>query len=149
MNYFVRRDSCTIIRPSPDFPGVVLQLDQAPTSRLVLTHIFPAFTVALAESSDWPGILVWTRRGQGAFFPFGDRDHYAIRKRTLVDVKTLRVPLDAVPDLMDIRQLYRVAFPDPSRNRAKLHILQISDVHLGCPEAGLRLSAPSYILVIS
>jgi len=54
--------------------------------------------------------------------------------------KLYEFPWGAVPDLMDIRQLYRVAFPDPSRNRAKLHILQISDVHLGSPEAGLRLS---------
>src|SRR5208282_5057519 len=55
----------------PMFPGLILQLVDPPSRKLVLNHIFPAFQIALMDSSTWPGILVWTRRGQGTFFPFG------------------------------------------------------------------------------
>jgi predicted phosphodiesterase len=130
-----------LVRPSPDFPGLVLQLAEPPSRQLFLNHIFPAFHVALFESSDWPGILVWNRRGQSAFFPFASNDRQVIRERALWLLNKLYdSPFPDFPELSDIRQLYKVAFPDTRPERTKLHILQISDIHLGCEEAGIRLS---------
>lgn len=130
-----------LVGPSPDFPGLVLQLTEPPSRRLFLNHIFPAFHVALFESSDWPGVLVWTRRGQSAFFPFSSRHPHVIRERALWLFNRLyATPFPDLPELGDIRQLYKVAFPETRPERTKLHILQISDIHLGCEEAGVRLS---------
>jgi len=44
-----------------------------------------------------------------------------------------------VTDLLDIAQYYRIGFPDDSPAAKKLHLLQVSDIHLGCIEAGIRL----------
>lgn len=121
-------------------PGLILQLSEPPTRRLVLNHIFPAFQAALGESSDWPGTLVWNRRNQAEFFPFGSHEFTEVRDRLLWVMKKLgSTPFPEDPNLQEIRQLYKVAFPDTTGKGTKLHILQISDIHLGSPEAGMRL----------
>lgn len=137
------------------FPGLVLQLVKPPSRHLVLNHIFPAFQVALSESSSWPGLLVWKterrKRGfekvdaQAAFFPFGHGDRESVIERAKWIINKLNAPdLPPYPqqlfDLPEIKQLYEIAFPEPKPPGTKLHILQISDIHLGCREAGLRLS---------
>lgn len=124
-----------------DFPGVVLQLVEPPKRQLVLNHIFPAFQAALSESSDWPGVLAWTGRREAGFFPFGTRVRREIIERARwLSRKLHDTPYPMYANLGDMIQLYKIAFPDPTRARAKLHLLQISDIHLGSAEAGLRIT---------
>lgn len=133
---FLRR----LLGPSM-FPGLILQLVDPPSRKLVLNHIFPAFQIALMDSSTWPGILVWNRRGQGTFFPFGSTVLESIDEKAGWIVNKLnssRFP--EWPNLLEIRELYKVAFPETRPTGTKLHILQISDIHLGCTEAGVRLA---------
>jgi len=130
----------SLLRPSR-FPGLILQLAEPPREKLVLNHIFPAFQIALLESSAWPGLLVWNRRAEGKFFPFSSSvpDSIVERARWVIE-KLNTIGFPEMPDLSDIRELYKVAFPETRPTGTKLHILQISDIHLGSTEAGIRLS---------
>lgn len=120
--------------------GLVLQLNEPPARKLVLNSIFPAFQAALAESSRWPGALVWNHRAQATFFPFGDANQSGILERLRwITTKLGATPFPEDPNLFDIQELYKIAFPDARRGGTKLHIVQVSDIHLGCPEAGIRL----------
>lgn len=121
-------------------PGLVLQLVEPPGRRLVLDQIFPAMQFALADSSAWPGLLVWSSRDEGAFFPFGRRDRASIdeRARWIIE-KTSDERMFRHRSIVELGDLYLVAFPDLKPTGAQLHILQISDLHLGSPEASTRL----------
>lgn len=124
-----------------DVPGLVLQLAAPPNRRIVLDQIFPAFQYALADSSAWPGLLVWNSRDEGAFFPFGRQDRESVTERArwiiekVSDARSMRYR-----SVLEVADLYLVAFPDIKPSKAQLHIVQISDLHLGCAEASTRLS---------
>jgi hypothetical protein len=160
--HFQRRHWTALILPSGDDPeldeylcssaflrmlldqiqasGLILQLAEPPGRRLVLEQIFPAMQFALADSSAWPGLLVWNSREEGAFFPFGRRDHASIDERARwIIQKTSDERMLRHRSILEIADLYLVAFPDLKPKGAQLHILQISDLHLGSPEASTRL----------
>jgi predicted phosphodiesterase len=139
--YLCSSDFLQILLGPSRFPGLILQLAEPPKEKLVLNHIFPAFQIALLDSSAWPGLLVWNRRAQGTFFPFGSSsvDSIVERAQWIIDkLNGTRFP--EMPNLFEVRELYKVAFPETRPKGTKLHILQISDIHLGSTEAGIRLS---------
>ena len=51
-------------------PGLILQLENIPQHEIKLEHVFPAFKVALAEITRWPGVLLWTPREMRLFFRY-------------------------------------------------------------------------------
>src|SRR5436190_2002804 len=69
-----------VVAIRPNDPGLVLQLADPPPGRFSLTDVFPSFKTALAESSRWPGVLLWTPDGDSAFFPLPE-DRQAIYER--------------------------------------------------------------------
>ncbi len=108
-----------LVRPWPDFPGLILQLEEPPGRRLVLEHVFPAFYAALSESSAWPGMLIWNRRSQSTFSLFGIGSPSDARERALWLVPaTVCNSLSRQPR-WNIRQLYKVAFPDTRQTHHK------------------------------
>lgn len=120
-------------------PGLVLQLAEPPARRMALDQIFPAIQFALADSSAWPGLLVWSERAEGAFFPFGRRDRSSVEERGRWIVSRVSDRRRRQRSIQKIGDLYTTAFPDIRPKGAQLHILQISDLHLGSAEASARL----------
>jgi hypothetical protein len=146
------RELCSIdflrglVSLSPGFRGFILQLVEPPERMLALTDIFPAFQRALARSSDWPGLLVWSRDG-AEFFPFKSRKLGEIRKRASWLVQALYdSPLAKPLNFAGIIANYRTRFSLGDDTRSKLHLLQISDIHLGSEEAGERLPRTQFLI---
>jgi hypothetical protein len=80
-------------------PGLILQIEEPSDGIFALTDVFPTFRTALREVTSWPGMLIWTRRGDSAFFPFssnspGDVDNCALwLMRALGGDGIIRVPI--------------------------------------------------------
>jgi 3',5'-cyclic AMP phosphodiesterase CpdA len=118
-------------------PGLLLQLDSAPSEPFALTDVFPAFRVALASATRWPGILVWSRSADAAFFPFDSRNSETIEERARFLLHHLSQGLGA--DLESLQRLYsREVLGGRSAGR-RTHFLHLSDLHIGSKEASRRL----------
>lgn len=119
-------------------PGLILQIDSVPDEIFSLTDVFPAFRVALAEATKWPGLLVWTHSGDSAFFPFDSRDPGQIDECAGFLLSRLARGFGA--DLETLAREYRQEFQHQSPSSASVaHLLHLSDIHLGCKEASRRL----------
>ncbi|MCP5522921.1 MAG: hypothetical protein H7A46_15385 [Verrucomicrobiales bacterium] len=122
------------IRPTD--PGLILQLDSPPDSNFSLTDIFPAFRTALANSNQWPGILIWSNSGDSEFFPLPSRQH-GVHDRSRWLFSHLATAYGV--DLELLKQQYCHEFPEESRRQTEVVVIQLSDIHIGSKEAGLRI----------
>jgi hypothetical protein len=129
-----------LILASPPSSGLVLQLKEPPANRMVLRDIFPAFNLALSEASTWPGMLIWNQHREGAFLSFRSDTLESIHEEAgwILDRLSQR-EFGRYRDLNDLVEMHKIAFPQKQPDTTKLHILQLSDIHLGCSEADLRL----------
>ncbi|HVM60957.1 MAG TPA: metallophosphoesterase [Verrucomicrobiae bacterium] len=121
----------------PEDPGLILQLEDPPGAVFALTDVFPAFRTALAKSTHWPGILLWTQRGDSVFLELPKRVGQAeLCARWVFSHLATIVGLDL--ELLEAQ--YHREFPDITRDRpTRLNIIQISDIHIGSNEAKRRL----------
>jgi hypothetical protein len=127
-----------LVNIRPEDPGLILQLSDPPGEIFSLTDVFPAFKTALAHSTHWPGILLWTRSGDSVFLPFGSGRDRDIDERAEWIFSHLATTLGIDLDLF--KQQYEATYPQvrPSP-RSCLNIVHLSDLHIGSPEAGRRL----------
>jgi predicted phosphodiesterase len=120
-------------------PGFILQPGVAPSKALILEQYFPAFQVALANTTRWPGVLLWKPSGEAAFFelptpPRRTRDQ-------LHWIFTQLGQAHPVPAFESLQSDYAERFP-PAFDRPPvppLRILHVSDLHVGSEEARLRM----------
>jgi hypothetical protein len=120
-----------------DEPGLVLQLEGPFNTVFSLTDIFPAFRTALAESTRWPGILLWTPYGDSSFLPFQSRSTRQIEERAAWVLSQLSYGLGA--DLELLAKEYFDQFSVGSISSSVINLLHLSDLHLGSKEAMRRL----------
>ena len=123
---------------NPD-PGLILQPGVAPTKELSLERFFPAFQLALANATRWPGVLLWKPSGEAAFFQLPtaprrlrDQLHWIFRQLALAEHE---------PDFASLQSAYAECFP-PTFDHPRmspLRILHVSDIHAGSEEARVRL----------
>lgn len=121
--------------------GLILQpeaLNEEDANHFSLLDVFPAFRTALAESTNWPGILIWTPGGDSVFLPFGTTNVNQLSERA----SWIFSHLDAIgADLELIKQRYAKEFPDSFESwKHTIHFVQLSDLHIGSREAALRLA---------
>ena len=123
----------------PGDPGLILQIDEAldDQNRVELDNVFPAFRVALAHATRWPGVLVWTPGGDAAFFEVSRRTRSA-REQLNWLFSHLAVSYGS-PDLSLLRQQFIRENDHVGGEVPPLRILHLSDVHLGSREAQRRL----------
>jgi hypothetical protein len=127
----------TLVDIRTEDPGLILQLDDPPSRIFSLTDVFPAFKTALAASTEWPGVLLWTRDGDSVFLPLGD-DPCAIEDRAHWIFSHLGTSLGV--DVGLLKSQFMREFPDmPRRESSRVTVVQLSDVHLGSKEANLRI----------
>lgn len=126
---------------TPDSLGLVLQLEEAPGDKMALTNIFPAFQAALSEASKWPGMLIWNEwTPEGSFIPFRNNTPESIQEEASWIIQTLSTTgVSRFSNLKQVSELHKLAFPRVQSEARQLHILQLSDIHLGCDEADSRL----------
>jgi Calcineurin-like phosphoesterase len=133
-----------LVSIGPEGPGIILQLESGQREEIVLDHVFPAFKVAFADVTRWPGLLVWTPSGDAVFFELS-KNVPVVRERLRWLVSRLSGSYGQ-PDLQSIRTEYGLkilsARPDPS----PLRILHLSDLHLGSDLARRRLDRVQTIL---
>lgn len=121
-----------------DDPGLILQLEGVPQDAFTVLDVFPAFKTALAESTNWPGILIWSPRGDSIFLPFGSKQFSCIEKRAQWILSHLATSIGT--DLALLKSQYLRSFPEVYQaTEGKLHILQLSDLHLGSKDANRRI----------
>jgi hypothetical protein len=127
-----------LVHIRPDDPGLILQVEDMPKGPFALVNVFPAFRTALAESNNWPGLLIWRRRGDSIFLAFGTRHVEEIDRRAHWIFSHLATA--AGLDLELLKRQYCREFPaaEPRRGRT-LHFLQTSDLHIGSSEADRRI----------
>jgi len=121
----------------PEDPGLVLQMQDPPERIFSLTDIFPAFKTALAASTDWPGVLLWTQTGDSIFLPVGTEVSEA-RERTRWIFSHLSTTIGI--DLELLKMQFSREFSGAASSASKrLTIVHLSDIHLGSRDASLRL----------
>lgn len=128
-----------LVNIRPGDPGLILQLEDIPTEGFSLEHVFPAFKVALAEMTRWPGLLVWTTQGDSAFFPLtSDIDKADQRLEWIFHHLSI---IRGFPDVGLLKAQYEEFLRKHQASaRAPLRILHISDLHLGSKVAYRRIS---------
>ena len=132
-----------IIRP--DDPGLVLQMEDPPKRIFSLTDVFPAFRTALAASTEWPGVLLWTQSGDSIFLSLSVQSPRKLMEQGHWIFSHLGTAIGV--DLELLKEQYYREFPDvSSRPSERVTIVHLSDIHLGCREAGLRLPRVQDIL---
>ena len=132
-----------LVHIRPDDPGLILQLEEVPDNIVSLENIFPAFKVALTQATRWPGVLVWTRSNDAAFFEIprhareqaGDALHW-IFSHLATSSSSFG------PDLGLLHRQYdhEVLRPRVASKHGRLNIIQLSDLHLGGKIAQRRIS---------
>jgi 3',5'-cyclic AMP phosphodiesterase CpdA len=125
------------IRPSD--PGLILQIDESLNDdrRLELDNLFPAFRVAMANATRWPGVLLWTPHGDAAFFEL-ERNVPDARHSLEWLFSHLSV-MPGVPDLELLRSQFVERFGPSVDHVPPLRIIHLSDLHLGSRIAKRRL----------
>jgi hypothetical protein len=127
----------------PDDPGLILQLQEPPRDAFALKDVFPAFKIALASISRWPGVLVWTRSNDAAFFelpveiPAADDRLYWLFSHLGTTA--------GIPDLELLKRQFSRSLPS-SGGRETLRLLHLSDLHLGSQVARRRLARTQMII---
>jgi len=125
-----------LVYMAPGHPGLIIQLRDTGSSLTALTGVFSPFKIALAEAANWPGVLVWTRRGEVEFFPLGDSPVH-IEEHAVSLFKSFLYPGF---ELSRAKQEYLLANPTVVPDeRSKLTIIQLSDLHIGSRHAELYL----------
>lgn len=126
---------------SDNFSGLLLQLERPQGALFSLTDVFPLFEVALNNNHRWPGLLVWTNQNQSSFFPIPP-------KQLIDEEKIIWYLMGLIKELNQKIQLGPPGTPilphreEPERSAYSdriVHIIQVSDVHLGTDEADRRL----------
>jgi Calcineurin-like phosphoesterase len=113
--------------------GLLLQLDEPPRSVFALTDVFPAFSAALEQRTVWPALLAWTTANDVGVFPLSTDKAAAIQSlQWLVGRLGKTTARDLVAD-------YHRHWVHRRPGRTPAVIIHISDIHLGSPEAGVRL----------
>jgi len=138
---FLRR----LVYIRPEDPGLILQLSEPPREIVTLTDVFPAFRAALADSVNWPGVLLWTRTGDSVFLPFHSQSIREIEARAHWIFSHLATAIGV--DLELLRDQYRTEFSQRRSKRSTLHVIHISDVHIGSREANLRLDRVQQLIL--
>jgi hypothetical protein len=129
----------------PDDPGLVLQMEDPPQRIFSLTDVFPAFRTALAASTEWPGVLLWTQRGDSIFLSLSVQSSKKLVEQAHWIFSHLGTAIGV--DLELLKEQYYREFPEvSSRPSERITIVHLSDIHLGCREAGLRLPRVQDIL---
>jgi len=128
----------------PEDPGLVLQMQDPPDRIFSLTDVFPSFKTALAASTDWPGVLLWTQSGDSVFLPVGTEASEA-RERTRWIFSHLSTTIGV--DLELLKMQFTRGFSGAATSASKrLTIVHLSDIHLGSRDASLRLPRVQSIL---
>lgn len=127
-----------LVEIRPDDPGLILQMEDPPEKVFSLTDVFPAFRTALAASTEWPGILLWTRGGDAVFLAVSGDSRSDLRRQARWIFSHLGTSIGVDLGLLK-EQYYREFRLDVGAANSRVTILQVSDIHLGCREAGLRL----------
>ncbi len=128
----------------PEDPGLVLQMQDPPDRIFSLTDVFPSFKTALAASTDWPGVLLWTQSGDSIFLHVGTEVSEA-RERTRWIFSHLSTTIGV--DLELLKMQFSREFSGAATSASKrLTIVHLSDIHLGSRDASLRLPRVQSIL---
>lgn len=120
-----------IVGLRPEEPGVVLQL-KAMQSNTRLDHVFPAFKIALAESTKWPGVLIWTPSKDAIFLPVRSEE-----ETFWIFQQLARFP--SIPDIAYLRRAYYSQFGYHKAASKPLQIVHLSDIHLGSKHANQKI----------
>jgi len=124
----------------PDDPGLMLQLSSPPNEdSIALSSVFPAFKLALAEATRWPGLLVWTPTREASFFPLPETRSELIECSRWIYRQLAAKSLNKFLTLRTIKNHYLRTFEGVVDNHNTLKILQLSDIHLGSNVANVRL----------
>lgn len=128
----------TVVNYRSTHPGVILQLDSPPSEAFSLENVFPAFRTALSRSHLWPGVLIWTRKGDSIMLPCSDVSRTA--RERLNWIFSHMSAMRGMPDLGLLEQQFYSTFSRQSGvGDVPLRILHLSDLHLGSDVARRRV----------
>lgn len=124
-----------LVSIDPESPGIILQIEGPLDEITSLTNVFPAFRTALTNSTQWPGILLWTRRGDSMFFPLPKNVEGIKYAASWIYLNLYR---KFSFDLVALKKSYLEEFSEIATPKSSVcHFIQISDLHLGSKEQAL------------
>ena len=121
--------------------GVILQINDFSSQLFEIINVFPALQPALAQSSAWPGLLIWTSPSNSVFLPFSSTRYDHIRNEAEWIFSELAVSSrDALNSphvgLKLLEKRFYESFP-VARNRSHsiVRMVHLSDLHIGSSES--------------
>ena len=114
----------------PEHRGLILQPSQPPEGSLNLLDVCAPFRYATKRVHDWPALLVWDR-WDTSLIPLGGGGLHGARH-------LLRDAIMCLNQSQNLVEFYDRFRPAPQASPELVHLLQISDVHLGSAEARSR-----------
>jgi hypothetical protein len=133
-----------LVNIRPEDPGLILQLEDAQSPMFPLTDVFPAFRTALAHTTEWPGVLLWMDRGDSVFLPL-PQELELTRSCSRWIFSHLAAVAGTDLELLASQYIHEFANQRVS-NPPKLHVVQLSDLHVGCNEAYRRLPRVAHLI---
>lgn len=127
-----------------DDPGLILQLEAYSPKVVNLTDIFPAIANALANATEWPGILIWKASGDSVFLPLPVGSIHRIEECARWIFSHLATSFGR--DLGMLKMQYMRENQGSLVEAKRIHILHLSDLHIGSREAGVYLPAVQGII---
>ena len=124
-----------VVEIRPGDPGLILQLQESPRDTLVLSDLFPAFRIALASISKWPGVLLWQNSGDAQFFPLDESPLFREQLHWIFS----HLAASRQVDIEQLGDLYYNEFTSRKPRVNEVTIIHLSDLHIGSRQASLRL----------
>lgn len=121
---FINEDYLSeLVRHEPGDPCLILQPKEVPNNNVEIFGAFPGIEVALQESDEWPGILIWTEEIPGIFIPI----------TSLVQVKSVYDEIHRWGDKPRYLVQRMAALSKKFKKSRSAYFMHMSDLHIGEP----------------
>lgn len=136
-----------LVKIRPEDPGLILQLKETSES-ISLESVFPAFKVAFAELTRWPGVLIWHSQNDAAFFEITTNIQESELRldwlfRQLAELKGIAnlgaLKSDFNRQFSSFSSMSLKADGSLRKTRPPVRILHLSDLHLGSKRAIMKM----------
>lgn len=130
-----------LVKAASNNQGLILQLEEAPSTISTLLNIYPALRTALNEVVNWPGILIWSPGGDSVFLPISSLDFIEMDIEARVQWIFSKLATELAFDLGRLKFEYKDSFPEIFEHENKtINILHLSDLDIGNNFSNRRMS---------
>jgi len=130
-----------LVKASSNNRGVILQLEQAPETKMSLLDVHGVIRTALNKAIKWPGILIWSPGGDSVLLPVNSVGCLEIDIEARLQWTFSKLFSDPLFDLGRLKVEYKNEFPEVFENEDKIvNIIHLSDLGIGNDNSSFRMA---------